>query len=125
VFENRVLRRIFWPKRDEVTLVWGKLHNVELNDLYSPPNFVQVMKSRRMRWTGHTSSVGEGRGMYRVLVGKPEGKRPMGRPRHRWEDNIKMDLQEVGCGGMDQIELAQDRHRWQALVNAVMNLPVP
>jgi len=86
---------------------------------------VQVIKSRRMRWAGHMVHIGEGRGVYRVLVGKPEGKRPLRRPRRRWEDNIQMVLQEVGCGGMDWIELAQDRYRWQALVNAVMNLWVP
>jgi len=86
---------------------------------------VWVIKSRRMRWAGHVSHMGEGRGVYRVLVGKPEGKTPLGRPRHGWEDNIKMALQEVGCGGMDWIELAQDRDRWRALVNAVMNIQVP
>ena len=84
-----------------------------------------MIKSRRMRWAGHVASMEESRGVYRVLVGKPEGKRPLGRPRRRWEDNIKMDLQEVGCGGVDWIELAQDRDRWGALVNAVMNLRVP
>jgi len=84
-----------------------------------------VIKSRRMRWVGHVACMGEGRGVYRVLVGKPEGKRPLGRPRLRWEDNVKMDLQEVGYGGMDWIELAQDRDRWCALVKAVMNLQVP
>jgi len=125
VFENRVLRRIFGPKRDKVTREWRKLHNEELNDLYSSPNIVQVIKSRRMRWAGHVARLGEGRGEYRVLVGKPEGKRPLGRPRRGWEDNIKMDLQEVGCGGMDWIELAQDRHRCLALVIAVMNLQDP
>jgi len=87
---------------------WRKLHNEELNDLYSSPNIVLVIKSRRMRWAGHVASMGERRGVYRVLVGKPEGKRPPGRPRRRWEENIKMDLQEVGCGRMDWIELAQD-----------------
>jgi len=98
VFENRVLRRVFGPKRDEVTGKWRKLHNEELNDLYSLPNIVRVVKSRRMRWAGHVARMGEGRGVYRVLVGKPERKRSLGRPRRRWEDNIKMDLQEVGEG---------------------------
>jgi len=100
VFENRVLRRVSGPKRDEVTGEWRKLHNEELSDLYSLPNIVRVIKSRKMRWAGHVARMGEGRGVYRVLVGKPEVKRPLGRPRRRWEDNIKMDLQEVagGCG---------------------------
>ena len=124
VFENRVLRGIFWPKRDEVTGEWRKLHNEERNDLYSSPNIVRVIKSKRIRWAGHVASMVETRGVYRVLVGKPEGKRPLGRPWLRWEDNIKMDLQEVGCGGMDWIDLAEDRDRWRALVNAVMNLRV-
>ena len=106
--ENRVLRRIFGSKSDEVIGEWRKPHNEELNVLYSSPNIVQVIKSRRMRWAGHVARMGEGRGMYRVLVGKPGGKRPMGRSRHRWEDNIKIDLQEVGCGVMDLIKLAQD-----------------
>jgi len=101
VFENRVLRRIFGPKRDKVTGEWRKLHNEELNYLYSSPNIVRVIKSRRMRWMGHVVHMGEGRGMYRVLVGKPEGRRQLGRPRHRWKDNIKMDLQEVRCGVLD------------------------
>src|SRR5215470_4129506 len=125
VFENRVLRRIFGPKRDEVTGEWRRLHNEEFNDLYSSPNIIRVIKSRRMRWAGHVARMGEGRGAYRILVGRPEGRQPLGRPRCRWEDNIKMDLQEVGWGGMDWIELAQDRDRWRALVNAVMNLRVP
>ena len=124
VFENRVLR-MFGSKRDEVTGEWRKLHDEELNDLYSSPSIVGVIKSRRMRWARHVACVGERRGVYRVLVGKPERKRPLWRPRRRWKDNIKMDLQEVGCGGTNWIELAQDRDRWQALVNAVMNIQVP
>ena len=116
VFENGVLRRIFGAKRDEVTGKWRKLHNEELNDLYCSPNFVCVIKSRIMRWAGRVACVGERRGVYRVLVGKPEGKRPLGRPRLGWEDNIKMDLQEVECGGMDWIELAHDRDRWRVFV---------
>jgi len=98
VFENRVLRRVFGPKRDEVTGEWRKLHNEELKDLYSLPDIVQVVKSRRMRWAGHVVRMGEGRGVHRVLVGKHERKRPMGRPRRRWEDNIKMDLLGSGRG---------------------------
>jgi hypothetical protein len=109
VFENRVLRRIFEPKWDEVKWEWRKLHNEELNDLYSSPNIVQVIKSRRMSWAQHVAQMGEEKGVYRVLVGKPEGKRPLERPRCRWEDNSRMDLQEVVCGGMDWIGLAQDR----------------
>ena len=104
---------------------WGKLHNEELNDLYSSPSISQVIKLRRKRWTGHVVRSGERRGLYGVLMGKPEGKRPLWRPRCRWEDNIKVDLQEVGCGGMDQIELSQDRDRWRARVNVVMKLWVP
>jgi len=106
VFENRVLRRVFGPKKDEVTWEWRKLHNEELRDLYSLPNIVWVVKSRRMRWVGYVARMGEGRGVHRVLVGKPEGKRPLGKPRCRWENNIKMDLREVGGGG-DWMELAQ------------------
>jgi hypothetical protein len=109
VFENRVLRRVFGPKRDKETEEWRKLHNEELNGLYSLLNIVRVIKSRRMRWAGHVARMGEDRGVYRVLVGKPEGKRPLGRPKRRWEDNIKMDLQEVGGGRGDWMELAQDR----------------
>ena len=92
VFENRVLRRVFGPKRDEVTGEWRKLHNEEINDLYCSPNIVRVIKSRRMRWAGHVARLGERRGVYRVLVGKPEGKRPLGRPWRRWENNIKIDV---------------------------------
>jgi len=123
--ENMVLRRIFVPRRDKVTGEWRRLHNEELNDLYSSPNIVWVIKSRRMRWVGHVAHMGEERGVYRVLVGKPEGKRPLGRPRHRWVDNIRTDLQEVRCGCMDWIGMAQDRDRWRTLVVAVMNLRVP
>jgi len=101
------------------------LHNEELSDLYSLPNVVRVVKSRRMRWAGHAARMWEGRGVHRILVGKPEGKRPMGRPRRRWEDNIKTDLQEVGGGFPDWMELAQDRDMWRALVSTVMNFRVP
>ena len=125
VFENRVSRRIFGPKMDEVTGEWRKLHHDELNDLYSSHNTVQVIKSRIMRWAGQVTCTGEGRGVDRVFVGKPEGNRPLGRTRCRWEDNIKMNLLEVGCEGTGWIELAKGRDRWWALVNAVMNLWVP
>jgi len=125
MFENGVLRKIFRPKRDEVTREWIKLHNEELNDLYCSTNIVRVIKSRRVRWAGYVARLGKRRGVCRVLVGNPEGKRPVGSPRRRWVDIIKMDLQEVGCGGMDWIELAEHRDRWRALVNAVMNLRVP
>ena len=125
VFENMVLRRMFGPRRDEVTGKVRRLHNEELSDLYCSPNIVRVIKSRRMRWTGHVARMGEERGMYRVLVGKPEGKRPLGRTKSRWVDNTRMDLQEVGCWYMDWIGLAQDRDRWRKLVSAVMNLRVP
>jgi len=125
VFENKVLRRIFGPRRNQVTGEWKRLHNEELNDLYSSPNIVGVIKSRRMRWAGHVARKGEERGVYRVLVGKSEGKRPLGRPRRRWVDNIRMALQEVGCGYVDWIGLAQDRDKWRTLVSAVMNLRVP
>jgi hypothetical protein len=118
------LRRVFGPKRDEVTGEWRKLHNEELNDLYSLPNVVRVVKSR-MRWAVHLARMGEERGVHRVLVGKPEGKRPLGRPRRRWEDNIKMDGEAVGGGRGDWMELAQDRDRWRAIVSTVKNLRVP
>jgi len=125
VFENMVLRRIFGPRREEVTGEWRRLHNEELNDMYCSPNIVRVIKSRRMKWAGHVARMGEERGAYRVLVEKPEGRRPLGRPRRRWVDNIRLDLQEVGCGYMDWIGLSQDRDRWRMLVSAVMNLRVP
>ena len=123
LFENMVLRRIFGPRRDEVTGEWRRLHNEELNDLYSSPNIVWVIKWR-IRWAGHVAGMGEEREVYRFLVGKPDGKRPLGRPRRRWVDNIRMDLQEVICGYMDWIGLAQVRDRWRTLVSAVMNLRV-
>ena len=125
VFENRALRKVFGLKRDEVTGEWRKLHNEELNDLYSLPNIVRVVKSRRMRWAGHVARMEEDRGVQRVLVGRPEGKRPSGRPKRRWEDNIKMDLQEVGGGRGDWMELAQNRERWRALVGTVRDIRVP
>jgi hypothetical protein len=124
VFENRVLRRIFGSKGDEITGEWRKLHNEELNGLYSLRNIVRVIKSRRMRWAVHVTRMGEGRVVCRVLVGKPEEKRPLGRPRRRWEDNVRMHLQEVGSGCEDWIGLAQDRDRWRALVSAVRNFRV-
>jgi hypothetical protein len=125
VFENRVLWKIFGLKRDEVTGGWRKLHTEELNGLYSSPSIVRVIKARRMRWAGHVARMGEVRGAYNILVGRPEGRRPLGRPRRRWEDNIKMDFREIGFGDVDWIHWAQDRDRWRALVNTVMNLRVP
>jgi hypothetical protein len=108
-----------------IFILYHKLHNEELNELNSSPTIVRVIKSKIMNWAGHVARKDEGRGVYRVLVGKPVGKRPMGRPRRRWNDSIRMDFQEVGCGGMNWIEVAQDRDRLRALVNAVMNLRVP
>jgi hypothetical protein len=101
-----------------------KLHNDELHSLYSSPNIVRVIKSRRMRWAGHVARMGEGRCVYRVLVGRTEGKRPLGKPRRRWEDNIKMDLREIEIDGANWIQLAQDKFQWRACVNTVMNLLV-
>ena len=124
VFENRVLRKIFVPKRDGITGEWRKLHNEELNDLYFSPNIVRVIKSRRMRWAGNITRTVERRDVYSVWLGNPEEK-TLGRPRCRCEDNIKMDLQEVLCESMNWIQMARDRDRWRALVNAVMNLRVP
>jgi hypothetical protein len=127
MFQNRVLRRIFGPKRDEMTGGWRKLHNEELHGLYSSPSItsIRVIKARRIRWAGHVACMGKVRGAYNILVGRPEGRRPLERPRRRWEDNIKMELKEIGFGDADWIHLAQDRDRWQALVNTVMNLWVP
>ena len=116
---------VFNSKRDKVTGEWRKLHNEELNGLYSLPNIVRVVKSRRMRWAEHVARMGEDRGVQRVLVGKPEGKRPLRRPRRRWKDNIKMDLQEIGGGRGDWMELAQDRDSWRALVGTVRDFQVP
>jgi hypothetical protein len=124
VFENRILRRIFGPKRDEVTGEWRKVHNEELHNLYSSPDIIRQVKSRRMRWVGHVACMGEERKVYKVLVGKPEGRRPLGRPRRRWEDGIRMDLRVIGLGGVDWIRLAQDRYRWRTVVSAVTNLRV-
>jgi hypothetical protein len=125
VFENRVLRRIFGPKTDGLTGGWRKLHNEELHNLYSSPSIIRIIKSRKMRWAGHVTRIGEKRNVYKLLVGKPEGKRPLGRPRRGWIDNIKMDLLEIGLSVVDWICLAQDRYRWRTLVNSVMNLRVP
>jgi hypothetical protein len=120
-----VLRRILGPKRDEVTGEWRKLHKEELHDLFSSPNILRVIKSRRMRCARHVAQMGEERGVYRVLVGKTERKRPLGRPRHRWENNNKMHLKKVVCRVKDWIQLAQNRDRWRGLVNAIMNVWVP
>ena len=125
VFKNTVLRKVFGPKRDELTGEWRKLHNEKLNDLYSLPNIVRVVKSRRMRSAGLAARMGVDRGVHRVLVGKTEGKRTLGRRRRRWEDNIKMDLHKVGVGRGDCMELAQDRDRGQALVGTLRDFLVP
>jgi hypothetical protein len=124
VFENRVLRRIFGPKTDEVTGEWRKLHNEELHNLYLSVDIIRQVKSRRMRWAGYVARMGEERKFYKVLVGKPEGKRPLERPMRRWEDVIRIDLREIGLRGVDWIRLAQDRGLWRVVVSAVMNLRV-
>jgi hypothetical protein len=124
VLENRVLR-IFGLKRNEATGYWRKLDNEKLHNLYSSPSIIRMMKSRRMRWARHVARMGEKRNAYRIFMGKPEEKRPPGRPRCRWLDNIKMDLGEVRWCGMDWIDVAQDRDQWRALVYMVMNLQVP
>jgi hypothetical protein len=125
VFENRALRAIFAPKKDEVTGGWRKLHNEELHNLYSSPSIIRMIKSRRLRWVGHVARMGEKRNAYRISVGKPEGKRSVGRPRRGWVDNIKLNIRETGWGGMDWIDLAQNRDQGRALVNTVMKLRVP
>jgi hypothetical protein len=124
--DNAIHTSMRYPqKRDEITGEWRKLHNEELRDLYSSPSITRIIKSRRMRWAGHVVRMGEKRNAYRLLVGKPEGKRPLGRPRHRLVDNIRMDLGEVGWGDVDWIGVAKDRNRWRAVVNSVLNLMVP
>ncbi|KAJ4437835.1 hypothetical protein ANN_13773 [Periplaneta americana] len=125
LFEDKVLRKIFGAKRDEVTGEWRKLHNTELQALYSSPDIIRNIKSRRLRLEEHVARMDESRNAYSVLVGRPEGKRPLGRPRRRWEDDIKMDLREVGYDDRDWIDLAQDRDQWRAYVRAAMNLRVP
>ncbi|KAJ4450606.1 hypothetical protein ANN_02032 [Periplaneta americana] len=125
VFENKVLRKIFGAKRDEVTEEWRKLNKAELHSLYSSPDIIRNIKSRHLRYAGHVARMGESRNAYRVLVGRPEGKNPLGRPRRRWEDNIKMDLREVGYDEREWINLAQDRDQWRAYVRAAINFRVP
>jgi hypothetical protein len=125
VFENRMLRRIFGPKRDEVMRGWRKLHNEELHNLYVSPNIIGMINSKRKIWAVHVAQMGAKRNAYRRLVGKPERKIPLGRPRCRWEDNIKVDLRETEWGGIDWIDVAQDMDDWRALVNTVMKLWVP
>jgi hypothetical protein len=125
VFEHRVLRRIFGPKRDEVSEGLRKLLKEELRDLYFSPSIFIMIKSRKMIWAGHVARMGEKASAYRLLVGKPKGRRPLGRSRRRWVDNIRMDLEEVGWADVDWIGLAQDRNRWRALANSVMNLRIP
>jgi hypothetical protein len=125
VFENRVLRRIFGPKTDKVTGFWRKLHNEDLHNLHSSPDIIRMIKSRRMIGAGHVARMGEKRNACRILLGKSEGKRPLGRPRRRWLDNIKMYPREIGWGGVDCIDLAQDRDEWRPLVNTVINFRVP
>jgi hypothetical protein len=125
VFQNRLLRRIFGPKKDEVMGGWRKLHNKELHKSYSSPSIIRMVKSRRMRWAGHVTRMREKRNAYRILVEKPEGEKPLGRPGPRWVYNIKKGLRQIGWDGVDWIDLSQGREQWRALVNTVMNLRVP
>ena len=124
MFENKILRKIFASKRNEIPGEWRKLHNVELHALYSSPNMIRNLKSRLLRWAGHVTRMEQSRNAYRVLVGKLEGKRPLGRRRRKWEDNIKKDLRKVGCDPGDWIAIAEDRIQWRTYVRAVMNLRV-
>jgi hypothetical protein len=119
-----VLRRMFGPKRDEVTGEWRKLHNEELYNMYTSPDIIRQVKLRRVRWAGYVACMGEERKVYKVLVGKPKGKRPLERPRRSWEYGFRINMREIGLGGVDWIRLAQDRDRWRAVVSAVMNLRV-
>jgi hypothetical protein len=125
VLENRVLRKIFGPKRDEMTGGWRKLHNEELHNFCCSPNIIRKLKSKRMRWAGHVARMKEKRNTYNIVVGKSEGKRLPGRPKRRWVDNIKMDLRDIGWGGMHWIDLAQDRDQWMVLVSTGINFRVP
>jgi hypothetical protein len=125
VCENRVLRRIFGPKREEVAGGWRTLHNEELHSLYTSPNVITVIRSRRMRWVGDVTRIGDIRNAYKILVGKTEDKRPLGKPRRRWENNNGMDLSETGWEVMNWMHLAQDGDQWRSLLNTVMNIPVP
>jgi hypothetical protein len=124
LFANRVLGRIFGLKRDEVRGGWRKLHNKELHKLHSSPSIIKMIKSRRIRWTGHIARMGEKRTTYRLVVGKLEGKKPLGRPRRGWVDTTQMNLRDIGQGGLDYIDVAQDRDQWRDLVNTVMNVRV-
>ena len=125
MFGNKVLRKIYGPKRDEMTGEWRRLHNEELHGLYDSPDVVRIMKSRRLRWAGHVARMGEKRRLYSIVVGKPEGKRPLGRPRRRWEDNIRRDLREVGIRDENWLDVAQERILWRIFVSTAMNLRVP
>ena len=121
----KYIGRYLGAKRDEIIGKWRKLHNAELHALYSSPNIIRNLLSRRLRWAGHVARMEQSRNAYRVLVGKPEGKKPLGRPWRRWEDNIKMDLREVGCDPREWMDIVEDRDQWRAYVRAVMNLRVP